>query len=348
MSLLYGVGEFFSVDIGTNSIRLLQLAGNEFNGWDLQKFAYVPIDAKILQDASDLGKRRISDAIMTAVKQSGVKTKNVAVGLSAQKTYTAIVEVANLAEKELEKIVKYEVDQYIPMPIEEAQVDYLLLGQSPNDPTRAEVLVSSTSSAYAEERMELFESLGLNIIAQEPEQMAMARALMPIGAVDASMIIDLGETSTDLVMVYQGMPRLVRSIPGGLSLLTRTVAGTLSVKEDQARQFVLKFGLAQDRLEGQVFRVLDSVLENFSQELKKSIKFFNAKYPNVKVSSIVLSGFAGVIPFIAEYMEIKTGVATAQGNPWQLVRVSPEQSQVLAPVANEFAVAIGLAQRSNV
>jgi len=88
-------------------------------------------------------------------------------------------------------------------------------------------------------------------------------------------------------------------------------------------------------------------LEIFAAELTKSVRFFQSKYSNVQVIGIVLSGFAGVIPFIAEYMEAKTGVQTVQGNPWQLVQVTPAQQQALINVASEFAVAIGLAERSN-
>jgi len=158
--------------------------------------------------------------------------------------------------------------------------------------------------------MESMEALGLNVIAQEPEPIAMARALAPVGITDARLIIDVGETSTDLVMVYDGAPRLVRSVPGGLSLFVKTVSTALSVREDQARQFILKFGLAQDKLDGQVFNALDSTLEGFAGELTKSVRFFQQKYTNTTVGGIILSGFAGVIPFIAEYIEVKTGVAT--------------------------------------
>jgi len=127
----------------------------------------------------------------------------------------------------------------------------------------------------------------------------------------------------------------------------KTVASSLSVREDQARQFILKFGLAQDKLEGQVFKALDSTLENFASELIKSVRFFQTKYLNITVGGIVLSGFAGMIPFIAEYIEAKTNVPTIQGNPWQFVRVTSEQQKALQNVASEFAVAIGLAERSN-
>ena len=129
--------------------------------------------------------------------------------------------------------------------------------------------------------------------------------------------------------------------------MIKTVTSALNVQVDQARQFILKFGLAQDKVEGQVFKALDSTLESYASELSKSIRFFKSEYMDAPVGGIILSGFAGMIPFIAEYIEAKTDVPTTQGNPWQLVRVSPEQQQVLQPVASEFAVAIGLAERSN-
>ena len=347
MSLLHGVGEFFALDIGTSALRLVQLDGDAQHGFRLVKFAYVPLDPRTAQDTSESGTRRMGEIVLGAIKQAGVKTKNVAIGLPAGKTFTAVVEVPNQTEKELKKTIKYELDQYIPMAVEDAEVDYAVLGPSPNDPNKAEVLLSSSSMDYTEMRMETLEKIGLNVIAQEPEPIAMTRSLAPVGSQDARIIVDLGETSTDIVVVYRGAPRLVRSISGGLSALVNIVASTLNVREDQARRFILKFGLAQDKLDGQVFKALDNTLDSFSQELTKSVRFFQNKYVGAPVLGIVLSGFAGVIPFIAEYIEIKTNIQTIQGNPWQLVQVTPEQQQALMSVASEFAVAIGLAEREN-
>ena len=347
MSLIHGVGDFFALDIGTTAIRLVQLAGDVQHGWTLQKFAYVPVDQKVLEDGSALGMRRLGETILGAIKQAGITTKNIAVGMPAAKTFTSIIKVDNQSEAELMNTVKYQLDKYIPMAVDEATVDFVSLGVCPNDPAKVEVLISSTSVEFAESRMEMIESFGLNVIAQEPESLAMARALMPVGAQDARLIIDLGERSTDLVMMYRGMPRLVRSIPGGFELMIKTVTSALNVRADQARQFILKFGLAQDKVEGQVFKALDSTLESYASELSKSIRFFKSEYMDAPVGGIILSGFAGMIPFIAEYIEAKTDVPTTQGNPWQLVRVTPEQQQMLQPVASEFAVAIGLAERSN-
>ncbi len=347
MSLLHGVGDFFALDIGTNSIRMIQLSGNVEKGWTLDKFAYVPVDQKITKDDSETGKRKLGEIILGAREQAGIKTKNIAIGLPARKTYTAIIEVPNAPQRELTQTVKYEADQYVPMSVDEAKIDFAVLGISPNDAKKAEILLSSTDNAYAESIMESVEQLGLNVIAQEPEPIAMVRALAPVGVQDARMIIDLGETSTDLVVMYQGSPRLVRSIPGGLLSFVRTVENSLKVRDDQARQFILKFGLAQDKLEGKVFEALKSTLEGFAMEMTKSVRFFQNRYVGAQVGGIVLSGFSGIIPFMAEYIEMQTGVATTQGNPWQYVKVTPAQQQMLLPVASEFAVAIGLAERSN-
>ena len=341
------MGDFFALDIGTNSIRMIQLSGNAEKGWILDKFAYVPVDQKITKDDSETGKRKLGEIILGAREQAGIKTKNIAIGLPARKTYTAIIEVPNAPQRELTQTVKYEADQYVPMSVDEAKIDFAVLGISPNDAKKAEILLSSTDNAYAESVMESVEQLGLNVIAQEPEPIAMVRALAPVGVQDARMIIDLGETSTDLVVIYQGSPRLVRSIPGGLLSFVRTVENSLKVRDDQARQFILKFGLAQDKLEGKVFEALKSTLEGFAMEMTKSVRFFQNRYVGAQVGGIVLSGFSGIIPFMAEYIEMQTGVATTQGNPWQYVKVTPAQQQMLLPVASEFAVAIGLAERSN-
>lgn len=347
MNLLHGVGDFFSLDIGTNSMRIVQLSGSSQHGWTLQKYAYVPITPQLTQDSSDLGKKRLGEAILGAVNQAGIKTKNIALGLPAKKTFTSIVETDTLPEKELAKSFKYEIDKYVPMAMSDAKADYIILGPSPNGPTKTEVLVSSVSKEYAENAMEMIEKTGLNIIAMEPEPLALARALTSPGAIDATMVVDFGETSTDIVITYKNQPRLVRSVPGGIDTFIRAIANGLNVRLDQARQFVLKFGLDQTQVNGQVYNILNTYLDNYASELTKSVRFFQTKYLNGKVGGIVLSSYASMVPLFPEYIENKTGIPTIKGNPWQFVRTTAGQQRALENVSCEFAVAIGLSERSN-
>lgn len=347
MALLKGVGDFFALDIGTNAVRVVQLSSTGPDSWSLQHYGYAPLDERTTSSSSAEGLRRLGEVIMTAVGQSGIKEKNVAIGLPSSKTFTTVIDVPNMGEAELKSTIKYQIDQYIPMAIDETKVDWALLGQSLHDPKQQEVLLASTSNAYSEERLEFIEGLGLNVIAAEPDPLAMIRSLLPSGIKDARLIIDVGEQSTDLAITYGDSPRLVRTIPTGLRSLIKAAVQNLNVQEDQARQFILKFGLAPDRLEGQVYRAIESTLDNFAAELVKSIKFFQTRYPNIPVSGILLSGFAAVVPQFGEYVTAKTGVASGVANPWQKVRVAQADQQKLGGIASEFATVIGLAQRRN-
>jgi len=342
-----GMGDFFALDVGTSAIRAVQLTGSAKSGYTLQHYGYASVDPAIAQSSSEDGKIKLGEVIKTVIGQSGIKTKDVAISFPANKTFTTIAEVPTQSTSELNKTIKYQLDQYIPMAIDEAKADWSILGTSLRDATKQEVLIASTSIAYAEEQLEFIESLGLDVVAAEPDPIAMARSLSPVDLADARLIIDYGELSADLVIVFGDAPRLVRSIPTGLQALSKSTAHSLSIREEQARQFILKFGLAQDKLDGQVFRALDSSLESFATELSKSIKFFHSKYPTIPVGGIILSGFAGIIPFMSEYIEARTSVPTTKGNPWQKVVVPRQFQDKLINVASEFAVAVGLAERRN-
>lgn len=343
----HGVGDFFALDIGTNAVRVVQLAPSGTDGWNLVHFGYAPLDEKTSASSSPESLRKLGEIIMTAVGQSGIKTKNVVVGLPSSKTFTTVIEVPIMPDNELRNTIKYQVDQYIPMATNEAKVDWASLGTSLHDPKMQEVLIASTANSYAEERLEFVESLGLNVIGAEPDPLAMIRSLLPAGVPDARLIIDVGEQSTDLSVTFGDAPRLVRTIPTGVRSLVKAAVQNLNVQEDQARQFILKFGLAPDRLEGQVYRAIEGTLDGFTTELTKSIKFFQTRYPSTPVGGIMLSGYGAVVPGFPEYISLKVGVASALANPWQSVRVSQADQQQLAPVAFQFATVIGLAQRKN-
>lgn len=347
MALLKGVGDFFALDIGTNAVRVLQLSSTGPDSWSLDHFGYAPLDEHTAASNSPESLRKLGEIIMTAVGQSGIKSKSVVIGLPSSKTFTTVIELPVMPEAELKSTLKYQIDQYIPMAANEAKVDWALLGTSLHDPKQQEVLLASTANAYAEERLEFIESLGLDVIALEPDPIAMVRSLLPAGVPDGRLIIDVGELSTDLAITFGDSPRLVRTIPLGIKTLIKSAVQNLNVQEDQARQFILKFGLAPDRLEGQVYRALESTLESFATELTKSVKFFQTRYPSTPVGGILLSGYAAIVPLFGDYVTAKTGVPSVIANPWQKVRVSQTDQQQLMTVASEFATVIGLAQRKN-
>lgn len=344
MAIIKGVGDFFGLDIGTTGVRAVQLAPTGPGQWALRHYGYAPLDLKISLGDSVEAREQLGKVIMTVVGQSGIKTKNVAIGLSSSKTFVTVVDMPPATDAELKSTIKYQIDQYIPMSIDEAKVDWSSLGQSLHDPSQQEVLLASTAISYAEDRLELVEGLGFDVIAAEPDSLAMIRSTMIPNYKEAQVIVEIGEQSINVAIVYNDAPRLVRTIPNGLETLVHAAVQNLSIQEDQARQFILKFGLAPDKLEGKVLQGIGATLDGFVSELSKSIKFFQTRYPSLTVGSVVLSGYASTIPAIDQYIANKTGIQTSIANPWQFVSI-PTNDQNLTMAASEFAVAIGLAER---
>lgn len=345
MSIFKGMGEYFALDIGTKSVRVVQLSAHGSDQWSLVHVGYLAVDPKVIASDSSEGRKKLGQAIMSAVSQAGISVTNCAVGLASSKTFTTVIEVPKMSPAELAGTLKYQADQYIPMSLDDAKLDWAILGDSPIDPKKDEVLLASVSQSYVEGLVEMIDSLGFNVVGAEPDAVATIRSLLPDNTGDARMILDIGETSTDVIVTINSTPRLVRTLPMGLQTLTRSIVQNLNIKDEQAQQFIMKFGLAQDRLEGQVYRALQSPLENFATELIKSIKFFQSKYNTHAISTVHLSGFAAVIPKLSEYVATKTNTPVQIANPWQKVTMPDSERQRLATVEFEFATAVGLAQR---
>lgn len=348
MKIIKGVGDFFALDIGTTAVRVVQLSKNGPDSWSLQHYGYAPIDESIAAASSAESQRRLGEVIMTAVGQSGIRTKNVVLGLPSNKTFTTVVDVPSMPDAELKATIKYQIDQYIPMSVEDAKTDWVSLGRSLHDPSKLEILITSTANDYAEQRLEEVEALGFNVIALEPDPIAMVRSLHAANPNGAQLIVDMGEASTDLAVTYGDAPRLVRTIPTGLRTLVKAAVQNLGVQEDQARQFILKFGLAPDRLDGQVYRAIESTLDNFASELVKSIKFFQTRCPDIAITNMLISGYASAVPMFGDYVSAKTSVQAVVADPWQSIRVSNNDAQQLSAVRSEFAAVIGLAKRESV
>lgn len=346
MAIIKGVGDFFGLDIGTTAVRVVQLSATGPNKWSLKHYGHAQLDIKTATADSPEAQRRLGEVIMTVVGQSGIKTKNVAIGLPSNKTFITVVDMPSLSEAELKGTIKYQIDQYIPTAVDDAKVDWALLGQSLHDPSQQEVLLASTAASYSEEKLGFIENLGFDVIAAEPEPIALIRSTLPDSVPSAQVIVDIGDTSTIVAITYGGAPRLVRTIPNGLSTLVRAAVQNLSIEEGQAQQFILKFGLAEDKLEGQVARSLEGALDGFVSEVSKSIKFFQTRYPSLAVGTVHLSGYANIIPGIGQYIAAKTGTQTTGANPWLNVAI-PGNDQKLAAISSEMAVAVGLAQRGN-
>jgi type IV pilus assembly protein PilM len=342
MSILNtGVGDFFGMDIGTTAIRIVQLKGTGHTK-SLVKYAYVPVEAKIAVSDSKADQQKLAQVVAQLVKQSRVATRNVAVGIPSNKVFTTVADVDRMSNSELAKAIPYQADSLIPTPLAESKIDWEIIGDSPADKTKQEILLSSVANKFVESRLDMLEAVGLNVIAFEPNNLALARALSsPDGG--AQLIIDIGNRSTDLVIVVNGMPHLTRSLPTGVEAIIKAAVQNLNIDEKQAQQFVFKFGLSKDKLEGQILESINGTVELLTTEIEKSMKFFSTRYNNAKIEKIVATGGASIIPEFPIFLANKFAINVEIGNSWR--NVSYSQNELLA-ISNQFGVAVGLAGRS--
>jgi len=344
MSLLSGVSAFFGLDIGTTAIRLVELRGSGPLR-TLVKYAYVPIDSKIVMSDAKSDQQKLAQTIAELLAQAHMTTKNVAVGIPSQRVFTTLADFDRLPASELGKSIKFQADSLIPTPLNESKLDWALIGDSPKDPTKVEVLLSSVPNNFVEQRLDMLEGLGLNVIAFEPDNLAVTRALLPPEATTPQMVLDIGYKNTDLVITMNGAPRLTRAIPTGVETIIRAAGQNLNIDDKQAQQFVFKFGLSKEKLEGQIFQAIIGAVDVLTAEIEKSIKFFQARYPEMHIERIVVTGGASSLPEFPLHLANKFAMNVEIGNAWRNVAFAPERQNELLAISNQFCVAVGLAER---
>ena len=347
MKLGKAVGDFFALDIGTTAVRVAQLS-HSGHGWNLLHYGSVPIDVRLSESTADKDQLALGEAVTNVIAQAGIHRKDVAIGVPSGRMFASVVEVPNVPRAELNATIKYSAENYTPMKTDEAKIDWAVIGQSPVDASKIEVLIASVQNTFTESRLDMLEGLGLNVIAIEPDSLALTRSLLPDGVMDGRLLIDMGDNATDIVVTLGTAPRLIRSVPIGFSTFVRLAKQNLNIEQQQAEQILRKFGVAPDKLEGQVARAVSTTLEQFNSEVQKSLRFFATKYTGasgVSVGSILASGFALTLPGLADEISQKAGVPVQAATPWQHVNVPAEMQSSLAPISPEFGVVVGLAER---
>jgi type IV pilus assembly protein PilM len=340
-----GNGDFFGLDIGSTAVRLVELRGKGLPK-SLVKYAYVPLDSSMSLSDSKADQQKLAQVISQLVNQAHVTTRNVAVGIPSGRVFTTVADVDRMSPGELAKSIPLQADTLVPTPLSESKIDWSLLGDSPVDKTKEEILLTSVPNKFVEGRLDMLESIGLNVVAFEPDNLSMARALT-VSDAGTQLILDTGHRATDLVIMQADAPRLTRSIPTGLEAIIRSAGQSLNVDQKQAEQFVFKFGLSQDKLEGQVFQAISGTVDLLTSEVEKSIKFFQKRYTQAKVERIIVTGGASVIPEFPLYLANKFGINVEIGNAWRNVTYSQDRQNELLAISNQFSVAVGLAERES-
>ncbi len=343
MGLFGGETDFIGVDIGSTAVRLVQLR-KTMGKYNLVAFGSAQLPPSISQSDSKLDMQALAQVIKKLVKTSKISTKNVVASLSGSSIFTTVVKLPPMEKSEIAKAIKYQAEQNIPLKAEDAQYDWQVVRENPTTKEVA-VMIVAAPKVKTDRTIELFEMADMDVIYLETNGIAVARSLIS-GSEPLVMVVDMGATTTELTIVENGVVSHVRTVNSAGYALTRVIAQNLGLDNTQSEQFKRKFGLSQDKLEGQVFRTMQPILSTITEEIERSVKFYAEQYGS-SVTKIILTGGTARMPELGNYIKATLGLEVSYGNPWVNVIANADVTEKLNQNAPEFAVAVGLAMREN-
>lgn len=330
------------IDIGSKSIKVIELTknGKLFNLKSSGAVGYTGVSPDKSIDDKDLDS--IAEVLKKIIKQIGVFSKEANICLPEAAVFTRIIKFPLLTEEEVASAVKWEAEQYIPIPFADAVIQYSILDR--NETTmQTSVLLVATPKVLVEKYVKVLRLAGLTPISAETELTALARSISPETGV--SLLLDLGSSATDMAIVKNGKAVFTRSIPVAGEAFTRAVSQGLGISLAQAEEYKKTYGLSEKQLEGKVRASLDPVLKMVVDEIKKAMNFFQTEEKGDLPTSIVIAGGASTMPDIVPYLTTALGIETVVGNPYSKLNLDQATLTNLAPYAAIYGAAIGLAMR---
>lgn len=332
------------IDIGSKTIKIVELQkeGALFSLTASGIIGYSGTSVAKMEDDKEIA--GISQVIRKLHSEAGVSGKDVVISVPEPQVFTRTIKFPLLTDQEIASAVKWESEQYIPIPISEAIIQHTVIARNEKaTPPEVLVLLVAAPKALVEKYTKVINLAGLNTVAVETELIAISRALSPADRV--VLLVDFGANSTNIAVSKNGLLSFSRSIPIAGEAFTRAVSQGLGVAEVQAEEYKKTYGFETTQLEGKVKGALDPVLRLVVDEIKKAVNYYQTDEKGDSPSAVVISGGTSGMPDIVSALSKLLGMEVLVGNPFSKVRMDPETAKRLAPYAPLYAVSVGLAMR---
>ncbi|HKB88797.1 MAG TPA: type IV pilus assembly protein PilM [Patescibacteria group bacterium] len=332
------------IDIGTKTIKIVEVQ-KEGASYSLTASGIVGFSGNNVEKMVDEKEMAtFAQVIRKLHAEAGVTSRDVVISIPEQSAFTRTVTFPLLTDAEIASAVKWELEQYIPIPAAEAISQHIILERNEKtSPPSVLVLLVAAPRVIVEKYTKIVTMAGLTPVAVETELIALTRSLAPPDK--TVLLMDLGANSTDIAISKNGMLCFSRSIPLAGEAFTRAVSQGLGVTQIQAEEYKKTYGLTPSQLEGKVKVALDPVLRLVVDEVKKAISFYQSEQKGEAPTSIQISGGSSGMPQIIRALTELLGIEVSIANPFKKVQMDPEVAKKLAPYAPLYSVAAGLAMR---
>jgi type IV pilus assembly protein PilM len=342
--------------VGASHIAAAQISSNGSS--ELVQFAREPLERGIVV----AGELRDPDALGLHLKEffrnHKLPHKAVRLGVGTNRIGVRRLEITGLADaSHLENAIRFRAQEVLPIPLEEAVLDYQVVGESTDEKGEKtyRVLLVVAYRDLVQRYVTACRAAGVKLVGIDLEAFALLRALGPTtvtatnGDDAAVVIVSIGHDRSTFVVADGETCEFARVLDWGGGALDVAIARVLDKTPSQAEPIKrsLTLNATQERLEGYtqeqavaVYEAVRKELQTFVRELVSSLHFYQNQPGSLGIGEITITGGTAQLPGLAAELQRLIGVAVRVGDPFGRVESSKRidsHSEV-----GSLAVAVGL------
>ena len=344
----------FGLDISDLSLKIAKLEKTR-DFLKLVSFGKGEIPPGIIEEGEIRDEKSLTEIIknsLNQVKGKRLKTKYVIASLPEEKSFLDLIRIPKVKGEELASAVRFEVENHIPLPLEEVYFDFEKIDPISNHLKYQEVLVAACPKKIVDSYLRVLKKARLQPLVFEVESLSIVRALIKKGENSPPLlIIDFGGTRTSFI-IYSGLSlRFTSTIPISSQGLTESIAKNLKISKKKAETLKIKEGLKGDK---KVFEAMVPPLTDLIEQIKTLLRYYHTHVPKdqflqngKKMEKILLCGGGSLLKGLTEFLTQELKIEVKLGNPWVNILKSPIKEIPELPFEKSlsYTTALGLALR---
>lgn len=340
------------LDIGTHAVRAVELKSRRGRPV-VRRMGQVALPPGAVVAGEVVEPALVSAALQRLWSEARFSTKSVVVGVANSKIVARLADLPALPEEELRASLRFHVQDLIPMPIEEAELDFQPMGRvdGDNGETCERVLLVAGQSAMLESVLQAVQGAGLTPERIDLIPLALLRAVYdkwdwsPEAVSGSEAVVGVGAGVTNIIVHEQGAPRFVRSLPSGGAAMTEALSRGLGLDSAEAETRKRTLGVSFTSAERSATEATIALpLAQLADDIAGSLEFHLAQ-SNVALRRVIVTGGGARLELLREALADQIGVPVVTPQAYAGLETSkvPLSADVLGTTADCFTVAIGLA-----
>ena len=338
--------KFLGLDIGTSAVRIVELS-RDGRGYRLENYGEVKtssIKAKPFRtfnrkNSLSLSNKHIAKAIQLICQEAEIETKEGSFSIPDFCTFFTSFDLPEMGKEEIAQAIRYEVRPYIPLPLEEVVLDWIIIEGKPHE-TPLKVLVAAIPNDVISQYREIAQLAGLELKTLESEVFALARVVgRNKNNKEILGLIDIGARSTTCSIMEKGVLKTSYSFNVAGNELTEIIANSLNIGYNKAEEIKKEQGLGKEAR-----KILVPLVDSILEEIKKAFRNFYLS-EGKEVKELVLAGSQVLMPGLKEYFSASLKKPAKIVDPFSNINYPPALTNRLKEMGPSFAVSLGLAMR---